>query len=1086
MTLGLDIGLKGIGICVRKGSSVIYAKTLLFDLPPQNLLAERRLRRASRRARKNRDVRMSRLKRLFEAHGLPWVDENDPAFQRTDPFELRHRALTHGIASPYALAICLRHVVKFRGYDFYSQSEGEYPWGEDSTLAKARQWLASSFVDDEVAERLREWSEELEGSPKHRDEFIMLIQERIEWSRTHSIASVLQSYVGNTKRNQREKARGHNFPRRMVEQHLRELITRNAAHLSDPDGFTAALFRPCVSKEDREAAIFYYQRKTPEEAAKHFAKKQAKCPLAKALGLGDDLPRGFAGDEDIRRWNLIEFLVHRRFEYAAGDASGNELKHITGSALENIITIALAGGKRAFGDAKKLVGTCHGKGWSLVKDGTWNAGQFKQLKDLVQPTIAAKKRKVSLSVAAATELLRLVCPPGEPMEPEAIRNRIKKTDLYTIRGNLMLDYGVFPQVECLLGRPAKGGTPGFAVKGFLQQLFEQELADQLGGKAAPDYCVIETARDVPRSKREAMERDRELAIRREEKDERTRAYGFDPGALGRWGAMRLRLHQQQGGICPFTGIELPVDPMDGSLELAHLFPDSRGGLAVEDNLVITTRTVNKAMAERSPKEAAAARIPGWLSWAQMIEITKAFRWPASKRAIFAFEPNAQIPVPDFGNLTRTSQLARQLVRMAQLWMGVGEDEAARRERIGMPHGALTAAARRSWLPQWDKPRSVLSHHLLDAAILSFIPPGGGLNSTANRGIFRSVQVEKSTPGGLRPFPVIRALTGLAPDLSHLLEEDPHSCPIVKRRSDSRHRSIGDSTFWSVDLHTGQTSQRTPLVPGSKELKSLDGHGLLALLRRMGIPDQKIPAASDLDRWLAATTDPHSPVPELKLRDGTPVKSIRKFGGKGNLANPIGWGGITGANGVLDQVRSVAIKFAECRLLLGWNPMKLRWEYTRFLIPDRRALAQLSRFGWRWTSSHGLPPFLQDELRKSGCRSLEELICGKRLPYSRQVATFRRGDTFRVPLNAKGKLELTPALEVWRTWFETSAINASGKIEMSCLTHSDASNTPLHTSAPDWNGVFEVSSPSSLASLAGLPGDAAANAMTMGLRDPSPP
>jgi hypothetical protein len=254
---------------------------------------------------------------------------------------------------------------------------------------------------------------------------------------------------------------------------------------------------------------------------------------------------------------------------------------------------------------------------------------------------------------------------------------------------------------------------------------------------------------------------------------------------------------------------------------------------------------------------------------------------------------------------------------------------------------------------------------------------------------------------------------------------------------------------------------------------------------MGIPEDKIPGAAELDQWFEKASDSKNETPPLILKDGTPIRTIHKFGGKGNLTNPIGWAGITRTDGVLDQVRSIDTKFSECRILLGWNPKKRGWEYTSFRIPDRRALEQLKRFGWRWTSSHGLPPFLQKELKKKDCRSLEELICGKRLPYSRVVATFRRGGSFRAPLNAKGKLELNPSLVVWHAWFENSAIQATGKIEMKCLTHADASQTPLATTAPDWDAKFEVSSPPSLAVLAGLPLSPASHAVALGLRDPNP-
>ena len=97
VVLGLDIGIEGIGITVRRGKEWLYSKTLLVDLPEAKALAERRQFRASRHARKNRRVRMRRLAALFEKHGLPWV--SDDVYSRSDPYMLRHRALKGKLAS---------------------------------------------------------------------------------------------------------------------------------------------------------------------------------------------------------------------------------------------------------------------------------------------------------------------------------------------------------------------------------------------------------------------------------------------------------------------------------------------------------------------------------------------------------------------------------------------------------------------------------------------------------------------------------------------------------------------------------------------------------------------------------------------------------------------------------------------------------------------------------------------------------------------------------------------------------------------------------------------------------------------------
>ena len=69
VVLGLDIGIEGIGITVRRGQEWIYSKTLLVDLPEAQALAERRAFRAARHARKNRKTR-SPFRRKIPYHRL--------------------------------------------------------------------------------------------------------------------------------------------------------------------------------------------------------------------------------------------------------------------------------------------------------------------------------------------------------------------------------------------------------------------------------------------------------------------------------------------------------------------------------------------------------------------------------------------------------------------------------------------------------------------------------------------------------------------------------------------------------------------------------------------------------------------------------------------------------------------------------------------------------------------------------------------------------------------------------------------------------------------------------------------------------
>ena len=139
VVLGIDIGIEGIGITIRKGAQWLYSKTLLVDLPEAKALATRRAFRASRHARKNRKTRMRRLKELFARHDLPWV--SDDVMSRTDPFKLRHRAITGTLASKEALSICIRSGVLRRGYDYFAMVD------DDNSTAAEIDIRSLAFLD---------------------------------------------------------------------------------------------------------------------------------------------------------------------------------------------------------------------------------------------------------------------------------------------------------------------------------------------------------------------------------------------------------------------------------------------------------------------------------------------------------------------------------------------------------------------------------------------------------------------------------------------------------------------------------------------------------------------------------------------------------------------------------------------------------------------------------------------------------------------------------------------------------------------------------------------------------------------------
>ena len=299
------------------------------------------------------------------------------------------------------------------------------------------------------------------------------------------------------------------------------------------------------------------------------------------------------------------------------------------------------------------------------------------------------------------------------------------------------------------------------------------------------------------------------------------------------------------------------------------------------------------------------------------------------------------------------------------------------------------------------------HHLIDAAVMAHIPPAAGLNLARYGGIFFNTKDGKT-----------RALPELGPKLEPWLADSPVLCPVEKNRSNSRTRSLGDETFWAIlppdEKGRRKTRQRTPL----KHDSFTDGVELHGTLLRMGIPSEKIPGINALQNWLdKAKGGSDQP---LKLTDGTPVRNIHKFDGKGEFTMPLGWSAKPTSNGSLHGARLLDGKFDRMELWLGWNKRKEAWAYYTRLIPSKKALRHLEQT---------LPGWWKKNRRE---------VCGGLPPYARKVSELRKGDQFLLPLGKDGKLVSTGGYVNW--WFEVTSTRADGVVEMKSLTHKNTDGT----------------------------------------------
>lgn len=1123
VVLAVDIGIEGIGLCLRKGPDILVNKTLIFDLPQAEALKDRRAKRAARHCRKNRKTRMHRLRKLFAKHELPWPTLE--VLSRTDPFVLRHRAITNLLASPIALAIAIRHLVLRRGYDFHANSEGEFPWGEDPSLAEARKWLATSHISEEIATYL--WNlepalttkasasgKELTGSALEKDTaerqtFHHDVRTRLTECEARDIGSQLETYRRNNDPRLRSAMRRQNMPRRLLEDHLRNIISRHSHLISAVDGFTAALFlksdhnnTPLLQKRAKEKAIFHFNRKTQAEAKAIWERKTKECTLAARLGLPPG-KAGDAGDPDIRRWRILEFAATRRVEVVV--TTGKSV-----AKTERISTIRLSPAT-----VETLVATVGRTGvkWpdvkTLVSDGIeqampgarpvqstrspFNKDYFTQLQNLAVPTAANARKKANVSPVTAAHLVRVATAEGTDFSPEAINDSLNAIDFYNMRRLGSSSGPLHPQVRFLLGQRAKNGDgePKWAVEGKLQRLFASpDIAAHLEGQAAPDYLIIECIGDAPRNQAQKQEIEREQKTRRVTRDALFEGHSIaDSGVASR--RRRIVLHDQQRGRCPFTGMELG-NPLSPDLELEHLFPQSRGGLSTDANLVLTFRWVNSLKDKYTPREFANHRTDNRiLTWEGMLAATVDFKWssrkkpdqPHRKRDLFAFEGDA---FPDFGNTTFTAQLARQLIHEASIWMGVKDDPEEIRKRIATPSGWLAAQARRSWIVDETgtpirKDRDQPQHHLVDALVLAHIPPAEGMNSVTCGGIFWSEWQTVEHLGVVSRRAVTRALPGLLPPpviVSHLLPllgSNPAILPVEKHRARRKWAtSLGDATFWRVDFKTGRTYQREAL----KRTGYSGAEAVHADLRTTRIPDKLIPAHREIERWLHL---PEEAGTELCLTDGTPVRHVWKSDSKGTLGSPLGWTASPSVNGLMPKrFLSLSVKSESLEIWVAWNGKK--WIFLKRRAPDKTALRHLRRFAGPWRAT--APAWMQDKPeRPETHKTLENIVCGNILPpVASRIASFRKGNTFRISFTREGKIRAY-AEGLPSAWVEVSAVQGDLRIKVKPILQLPAI---LGEKGRD---LYMLGTPSELLALKGFELDetaaAAAAGLTVPSHDPSP-
>jgi hypothetical protein len=895
LVLGLDIGIQGIGVWLRRGRKPIFGHTFLVSLPAAAPLKERRSKRAWKHARQSRERRERMLQKWIVRHGLLAAERvrekwNNPAvFDRA--FDHRHRAITSELGSPEALVVCIRHVVKHRGYDYHLTEEGTYPWGDELDDRAILEWAkrapcAPVYRASLLAEIQSDapWAKDAEGKPTEKYLGVeTALAEAVRTYEDHPIEKLLERHVREKGHpNRREPARGHNFPRELIKQHLLDICAKSKHRNFFAAGQFETAMRELLGEQKpggiwtssyldaagiESPSILDYHRRTPEEAEALWLRKTKDCPFAARLHEQKKISvpkakRDLRADPRVRRFNLSMFLAERGVELA-----NNQRVNLTATMVKEFLDdleqdIKAAGvlldkktrqdgdiaPERAAKPGKKSFEKRFPIKLAGVGKDSFNEDFFDVLGDHLRPELRKLRDRASLCGESAEALYQMATNGGTNLEPAAIRQALRECGYYDWRKDQERGLGIFPQVEFLLGqrkhydgdgkpRDTQGRKDGQAQHhGILRKLFAGQLrlddgtvvnlTDELDGKTAPDYVVVETIGDIPRNEQQRIDQKKEIKANRERKQKIIKdKYGLNPNSLSDSQIRRVLLFDQQANdegeaFSPYTHESLGKAPLSDKLQIDHIYPESRGGIGIMDNLAITTIDENKRKDKRTPFEWArdeSRKVDAHLA---------AMHWNKTKRALFCREEEE---CPQWDNTTRMAQLARHLRNEVIHWLGIRreskDDEWVSNEiarRIGTPTGFMTGACRDTWAPpdvfpklyremtdaqgrtRQIKNRDNLRHHLWDAAVLSHIPPGVGMNSASYGGIF--LEGRNPTTGD----PKTTALAGLGPNLDAFEKATADRCLVSRPRQAKSKKSRYKQTILSPPDAEGKMWAREPL------------------------------------------------------------------------------------------------------------------------------------------------------------------------------------------------------------------------------------------------------------------------------------
>jgi CRISPR/Cas system Type II protein with McrA/HNH and RuvC-like nuclease domain len=322
IVLGLDIGIEGIGVWLRKGPKPIFYRTFKVTLPKAAPLEDKREKRTGRRTRRSRKHRDYLLRQWCQKWGL--INEKD--LQRLfaapkqgekpethKPFELRFRAITKKLGGPQALVICLRHIIRHRGYDYHLTNDGTYPWGDELTPSEVIKWAKRSVCSPILKKQIMEmfliqgWLEKGKRSDGLSDEKRRELEEdnrkKVEDTLNTAVATYhddpIRKAIEENLREQRHtnlrtaiRGEENDHPRELIKKHIIEICQKHAEFFGGEEKMAAALAeligkdfgkKGTENKDFEENCIIDYHRKNEKERREHAQRKAGKCPFSESF-----------------------------------------------------------------------------------------------------------------------------------------------------------------------------------------------------------------------------------------------------------------------------------------------------------------------------------------------------------------------------------------------------------------------------------------------------------------------------------------------------------------------------------------------------------------------------------------------------------------------------------------------------------------------------------------------------------------------------------------------------------------------------------------------------------------------------------